>query len=103
MVVGDVVSDVIDLAISASSNLQPAVGVSLLITSVAGDDTTSANFLMYDGTNTAIIIGDWSSVHTEVGALVSTVKTFLTNTNYMQIYNSSSSHSSVLAYSGIQV
>ena len=102
MVVGDVVSDVIALAGGASSTIQPAVGVSLLITSLAGSDTTSANFLMADGVNTAIILGDWSSLHTENGAVVSTVKAFLTNTNYMHAYNSSAS-ARVLAYSGIQV
>lgn len=96
MAAGDAVNDVIALGAGASSNLQPAASVELLITNLAGSDTTSANFLMYDGANTAIMLGDWSSV-----TFVGTVKAFLNNTNYMQIYNSSGS-ARVLAYSGIQ-
>ena len=97
MAVGDVVSDVFDLAAATFAQLQPAAAVSLLITNFSAEEPTNAFYYMFDGTFYPTTIGAWDGA-----AIIPTPKLFLTNTNYLRMYNNSGATRS-FAYTGIQI
>ena len=97
MVVGDVVSDVLDITAATAASLQPAAGVELVLTNFSAEETSQAFYYMFDGVLYPTTLGAWDGA-----VILATPKLFLTNTNYLRMYNNSGATRS-FGYSGIQI
>lgn len=104
MAVGDIINDVVAIANGATSDFQPAAGVSIIITHVAGGQGAHTQALagLYDG---SLFSGKGCATRTTTATNNNwnLWKMGITNTNYLRMNNNSAGSTQNFSYSGIQI
>jgi hypothetical protein len=92
---GDVVSDVVSINASSTTDVQPASGVEWLIKSFGSNGNSTSQIRYYDGSNNAWIV-DASQSAPNGGECTA----IFTNANYMRLQNTHSGGAVVFGYAG---
>lgn len=95
MAIGDVVTDAVSVGAGADADYQPAAGVETCITAVALNNNTSLWAILYDGTDSSIILIGQS-------AYSANMKLFINNTTYLRLHNDTGG-ALAMGYSGVQI